>query len=80
MTLRKLCPLMREERRTEVGRQMRGYVFPPLADCRKAFERFCRTPIDSGARVGIGARAQEGQVKRPVNLDDVDRPERVIRK
>jgi hypothetical protein len=46
--LRKLCPAIKDTRRynKEASRQDRGYQLPSLDECRKAFERYVRSPID----------------------------------
>lgn len=46
MALRKLLPEVRTERRWDGKRQRRKYVFPPLPECRAAFERAIRAPIN----------------------------------
>lgn len=47
MELRRLCPGVKRERRTnDTGKRDWSYTFPPLARCRAAFETFTRTPID----------------------------------
>jgi hypothetical protein len=53
MALRKLVPGLKRERRDFGGRRVWFYVFPPLSDCRKAFERAMRfdIPWDSGSAV-----------------------------
>ncbi len=46
MALGKLVPDLRKARRTIYGKRRYGWVFPPLAACRAAFEKQLRQPIE----------------------------------
>ncbi len=44
--LKKLIPNLLSKRRTEGHKRAWGYIFPPLDDCRRAFEGMLGQPID----------------------------------
>jgi hypothetical protein len=41
----KVCPSYKNDRPTENGRRVRRYLLPPLAQCRKDFEKFMGGPV-----------------------------------
>jgi len=44
--LKKLVPNLRSKRQTEGLKRAWGYIFPPLAECRRAFEGMLGQSID----------------------------------
>ena len=75
MALRKLMPEVRATRRwvTSMKKQLRLYVFPPLPQCRAAFERAIRAPINWDAPdVSAPARARPPRGARTSSRRTVD--------